>query len=120
MTIVNEKTLCVRNAENVVRTSSSNELSAVVRGALRNGVGKTAGWVVVSIQDVNDGVARFLTGDASPDQCRDVGVVDPCFDNGRSDGVGDNNCVVVVVRHCGDHVVGIAPERQVLAARENE
>ena len=116
MTVINEETFAVRNAQDIVGTSASDKLGRVVRRALRNSVGKTSGGVVVAVQDVNNRVTGLLARNASPDQRSDVRVVDPWLDNGWSDGVNDNNCVVIAVGDSGNEVVRVAPERQVLAA----
>ena len=115
MAVVDHKSLGVGNAEDVSIRTTGDQLSTVVIDTLRDSVGKTAGGIVVSVQNVDNRVTRLLTRDAGPDQCSDVGVIDPCLDNVRADGVHNDDGVVVIVGNGSDKVVRVAPKRQVLA-----
>lgn len=112
--VVNQETLAIGDTEDVVGRSTSDQLSTIVCSALRDRVGKTTGGVVVSIQDIHNGVARLLARDTCPNQRCDIGMLNPCIDNSRSDGVHHYDGILVVVCDSRDEVVSIAPKRQVL------
>ena len=115
MTVVNEKTLSVVDGKNATRTTTGNQLGTIVRWALRNRVWEATRRIVVTVKNVDDGVASFLPGETRPDQRSDIGMVDPGFNNRRTDRMCDNDRIVIVVRNSRNEVVSIAPQGQVLA-----
>lgn len=67
MPIVVEQTLGVRNAQDRASIATQGEEDTVVLEALRNGVREAAGRVVITVEHINNGVTRLLSGYTGPD-----------------------------------------------------
>ena len=115
MAIVDEQTFAIRDTQDVVRSTASNELSAVVRWILGDGVWQTARRIIVAVENIGEGVTSFCTRYPSPDDRGNVRVLDPWLQNSRANGVRNDNGVLVVRSDGEDEIVCILPQGPVFA-----
>lgn len=83
-------------------------------------VGTPSEWslatgVTLSVEDIRDGVAALLSGDAGVDNGSNVGVLVPVVDEHRTDGVNDDHGVVALAGDVLDQSVAVVPDREVVA-----
>ena len=78
---------------------------AIVLEATTNCVGELPAGVGVTVEDVDEGVSRFLTGEVRPDDGADVAVVDPLLHDNGTNRVYDYNGVAASLGSSKDEVV---------------
>lgn len=68
MTIIDEKTFGVGNAQNVISSPTGHKLSRVVGSILCDGVGKATRGTDSAIKNIGDGITCFLTRQPGPEK----------------------------------------------------
>lgn len=116
-TIVDEYTFLVVDLSHGSIGSIEN-VRAIVLAVFAHGKGQFGGRIDTAIEDVCNGIARFLARYTSPENGSDVRMILVLLQHHGTNRVHDQDSVRAVCRNTLDGFVRILPERQVVSVSE--
>ena len=113
MTVVNEKTLGVRNVDSV--DGRIRNLRVIVIRTLGDSVGQLRTGVDTAVENVYKRVTGFTARDTGPQDGGDVRVFDPRVNNKRANRVDDNDSIRVDLRDSVNKVLAVLESSEVVS-----